>query len=148
MIKLAYFVKHTMHTGIIAFFGTMLILIAIVTCQSLERRFMPVIQDMELHPQGDEMTFTVKGEKTRPCKFKELRVLVKNNGLYEKGNVIFLADRAPVTRGLGYQSFGTWKIIPTGNMVKIEAVHDCHPFWDSITEIGEFATKETKNGQN
>lgn len=129
-----------MNTGIAVFFGTLFLLVALVTAQSIERQFMPVVRDMELHQQGIEMLFDVKGDKARPCQFKELRALVKNNGIYEKADIIFLADEKTSTRGLGYQSFGLWRIIPPGDVVKIEAIHNCHPFWDSITEIGEFKT--------
>lgn len=146
MNRISNRITNTINTCIIAFFSTILIITAIVTAQGLERRFMPVVHDMKLH-QISEMTFKVQGEKTRPCVFKELHVLVKNNDLYEKGEVIFLSDRSPVTRGLGYQSFGIWKIVPTGNMVKFEAAHSCHPFWDSITEIGEFSVKGELNGK-
>ena len=130
-----------MNTGIAVFFGTLFLLVALVTAQSIERQFMPVVRDIELHQQGIEMLFDVKGDKVRPCKFKELRALVKNNEIYEKADIIFLADEKTSTRGLGYQSFGRWRIIPAGDVVKIEAVHNCHPFWDSITEIGEFKIK-------
>lgn len=128
--------------------GVLIVILALssvmipITGESLERRFFPVVVDIELQPvQTDDHTsflFKVKGDKVRTCDFVELRTLVKVGDEWVKGGIIFLNDEPtlPRSRGLGQQSFGFWKVRPPGDEVKIEAVHDCHAWWQTTSEIG------------
>lgn len=118
-----------------------------ITGESLERRFFPVVVDIELQPVPSEdrtsFLFKVKGNKVRTCDFVELRTLVKVGDEWVKGGIIFLNDEpsSPKSRGLGQQSFGFWKVHPPGVEVKIEAVHDCHAWWQTTSEVGTWDMK-------
>lgn len=122
-----------MNTGIAVFFGTLFLLVALVTAQSIERQFMPAVSNVVFVKVGD--TYRVTGEKNRSCSFVELRVLVQQDGVYQKGEVTFINDHGPRDRATGLQDFGLWRIIPPGDNFKIQAVHKCHFLWDSISDL-------------
>lgn len=124
-----------MNTGIAVFFGTLFLLVALVTAQSLERQFMPVVSNTSFAKIGD--VYRVTGEKNRACSFIELRVLVQQDGVYQKGGVTFIDEHGPRDRATGRQDFGLWQIIPPGDNFKIQAVHKCHFLWDSVSDLKE-----------
>lgn len=128
--------------------GIIIVLLALssvmipITGESLERRFFPVVVDIELHPIKNEDTtsflFKVTGNKVRSCDFVELRTLVKVRDEWVKGHIAFVNDEdsSPKSRGLGKQTFGFWKVKPPGDEVRIEAVHDCHSWWQTTSVVG------------
>lgn len=122
-----------MNTGIAVFFGTLFLLVALVTAQSIEQQFMPAVSNVMFVKVGD--AYRVTGEKNRACSFVELRVLVQQDGVYQKGEVSFINDHGPRDRATGLQDFGLWRIIPPGDNFKIQAVHKCHFLWDSISDL-------------
>ena len=37
---------------------------------------------------------------------------------------------------MGQQSFGHWFTRPTGDQICFGSVYKCHPWWETITELG------------
>lgn len=113
----------------------------------VEGKYFPVTQNVHadfIKVEGDKMLFHAYGEKMRDCSLIDARILV-----YQKGNpipvkgVVWVVDDGvgPRTRALGEQDLGTWAVIPVGEKLKLEATYQCHPLWETRTELGTWEAK-------
>jgi len=130
--------------------GALMILIPflMITAQALEGKHFPVTTDVTVQlvkQDKDKMTFVGSGRKVRNCALIDVKVLVDKTGegVWKHG-VIVLSDESPGPRvlPLGVQELGTWNIYPPANAYLVEAHYKCHPFWETVVQLGKWDADE------
>ncbi len=110
----------------------------------LETSVYPVVIQVDavtIEHNSQEASIAVLGRKIRDCRYIETRVLVLRNGFWQKADVTFSTATGVATRPTGQQHFGIWKMTPSGEMVKLTVIHQCHPFWELATDFGTWNIK-------
>ena len=108
----------------------------VLLVKEIEHRMFPVVSDFEITrsertPNGVLIWGTF--EKERDCQFVEAVVLAGAISL----DLEYL-DRSKnkaVSRALGPQTFGPWRISPDLYPLRIVARHSCHPLWLNTTTL-------------
>jgi hypothetical protein len=120
--------------------------IAIITVAALfgpglEGRLFPVVnnvKNIEITKDGDSIIVSFDGEKQRSCTVKELSVIADNGIQSVQGRVIEINPVSTiylVTRPIGFQSFGQWRISPATDKFILVVRHECHLLWQTETVL-------------
>lgn len=104
-----------------------------------EHFFLPVVKDFVVTERVLETRGVVMSgflRKVRDCEFIGTLATADPGG---KMGLQYLDSTYNTTRGLGRQGWGPWRIyiplIPSAKSVEIRAVHSCHPFWSTQTDL-------------
>jgi len=106
--------------------------------KELEYKFLPVVTEVRItRSETDGSGTLIWGtfDKQRNCRFVEASV---NAGALLL-DLEFLDERLhrAVTRPVGPQVFGPWRISPNVFPLRITVRHECHPLWFSTTTLIE-----------
>lgn len=127
-------------------FSTLMLVLILILGPIMEGQYFPVVRHMSatfVKSENGKMYFDVVGEKLRACKFIEIRAVVDKSISDPtppvKAFVQFKeTSEGPLTRPVGFQSFGMWEIVPTGDRAILQGSWSCHRLWDTNQSIGEF----------
>lgn len=87
-------------------------------------------------------------EKRRDCKLVEVYARHIVPGVLPRVLEVHFLDRSTpqlITRPIGAQSWGPWRInVPSGvGEIELRAVHHCHPFWETKSQLVGIEVPET-----
>ena len=119
--------KNTIHWLMCIF----VMILIIKTIPKIEGYLYPVVTEFQFI-QNENSTISGSFMKQRKCNFEQLDWYINN----KKVKVMMLD--VPVVREIGTQVFSNWFIYNQANITalsKIYVVHECNPFWNTITKI-------------
>jgi hypothetical protein len=129
--------------GLMQVGGTIILILAafLIVGPSFESNYLPVVKDVKVYEvpsvNPDRVALSIIGDKTRACRFIEVTALSGSKDLPDRAD-IFVVTRTGATRPTGRQSFGVWEFEPSGDYVKVQVIHDCHPLWKTVTTFFEW----------
>lgn len=116
---------------------------AVYGAPAVESTYWPVAKytSLEIAGRGEGyVEVHIYGVKLRPCRLLEISALVRaKGGIWKRAEINI--DARPLqlhSRPSGWQSFGTWRMRPDGDRVRLTAWHECHGGWDTFTHLGEW----------
>ena len=130
--------NHIFQTLGLAIAGGLLFTLACITtvlcAQFVEHEFYPVVDEfaitqIEHHPGFVLLSGTM--HKTRDCRFIEVSA-------YSGDQIVsldFLDPPHALSRAIGAQHWGQWRVSPDVSVLRIQARHQCHGLWDTTTDL-------------
>lgn len=112
-------------------------LLVLITSQSLEHEFLPVVKDFTVLTTehfNDKVIISGTFNKVRDCRFIEITA-------YSGDRLATLvysdtSEHVAKSRAKGPQAFGPWVIQPDNKkQLVLEARHRCHILWDSTSDL-------------
>lgn len=138
-----WFMAHTkelIRTSAIAFCWMLIIFFFVTVGPVVEGKFVPVVTDINVtyaKAEKNHIKIIFEGTKIRACEFIEVAAISGPRGNLTKGKIEFDDYEATGSRSRppGRQTFGPWKIYPSGNELILVAYHRCHPLWQTVTPL-------------
>lgn len=124
----------------------------------IEYTFLPVAANTKVAvipdtPRTDANHLLIVTSKVRNCKLQDSSGVVQVNGSWVRGTIFYkdprtgdLISQRPV-RPAGQSTADEMYIFPKGDRVKIELLHECHPFWQSRTALFDVSTKASSGSR-
>ena len=115
------------------------VFVVLVIGPTTEGKLFPVIDDtkiISIQDRGKYLEIIWKGDKTRDCRIDNLAALVKVNDKFVVGSIENDEHTVLTPRVLGdNQTFGPWRIYPSGSSLILTASHKCHFVWETVTPL-------------
>lgn len=132
--------KELIRTSAIAFCWMLIIFFFVTVGPVVEGKFVPVVTDINVayaKAEKNHIKIIFEGTKIRACEFIEVAAISGPRGNLTKGKIEFDDYEATGSRSRppGRQTFGPWKIYPSGNELILVAYHRCHPLWQTVTPL-------------
>ena len=109
---------------------------------SFETAVFPVFREvMVTRLDGPAPKFIASGVKNRQCGFVEYSALSLIDGSWHQATITRDKKIPTITSPAGHQIFGVFSVVPLGEKVIIEARHECHNLWQTVTRLGEVENK-------
>lgn len=133
-------IKELVRTIAVAFCWMLIIFFFVTVGPVVEGKFVPVVTDINVtyaKAGKDHIKIIFEGTMIRTCEFIEVAVISGRHGNLTKGKIEFddFERDSSRSRPPGRQTFGPWKIYPSGNELILVAYHRCHPLWQTVTPL-------------
>lgn len=107
---------------------------------SIEREYFPIVSNFDysiVSIKDGQVELTATVSKYRYCETKALTAFsIDESGVYTVSPIVF-KEREPliITRPIGPQNLGTWRIKTDAPTLKLEVTHKCHFLWNITTPL-------------
>jgi hypothetical protein len=137
------FLRHAANVLLVVGTFVMACMVAVFAAPAMESTYFPVLRYTSVEIAGrstDDVDLSIYGVKLRACRLLEVSALIRvKEGMWKRADIAI--DSRPLqleSRPSGWQSFGVWKLRPTGDRVRLTAWHECHAGWNTFTDLGEW----------